>query len=500
MGMLKRAWSPSSISTPEKWLVDGIAGPPTAAGVAVNEETALYYSPFFAGINVIANDVASLPLPLYRRLDRGKERALDHPLYGVLHDQANPLMSSLSFRRTLQGHGLTWGDGYAYMVSDNAGRVVELWPLHPGRIYPDKAARGNGRFDLWWVYYDPDLGIQTRLAPDEVLHIAGLGGDGLQVLDGVDRPADREHGAHGVGDRSGGDDLAGAYVAFDQVGEGLRGAVDGVPHAIAESPHRSRAGDRHAERLGGHVHGVRGSQAGADPWAADGGVGELGQRLGRRSRQRLRSGLQEHLLDVGVTALREAAALVAAGNDHGGHVQPAGGHEVRGRRLVTGAEADHRVELGTLHHHLDVVGDQVPGRKDVPAAAAGAGDEVRRCRGTDLEGQHPEPVQLLLEHVGDVVEVSEARGEVVRRVDDGDLRPLHFRRVDPERDPLCTAGHGMRAGGRKVAAQSHGRSSSGRTGTVAPLRTSDKGCFRIAVVRPCPAPTRCAGPRGRCCG
>ncbi|MFC4333871.1 phage portal protein [Salininema proteolyticum] len=180
MGLIRSAWTPSSLATPERWLVDGFGGPETAAGVRVDEDTANYYSPFFAGVNVIANDVASLPLPLYRRMNRGKERADDHPLYEILHDQPNPLMSSLTFRRTLQGHALTWGNGYAHVVNNGAGQVVELWPLHPGRIWPEKIARGNGTIDLWWRYSDPENGIQTRLAPDEVLHIAGLGADGIQ--------------------------------------------------------------------------------------------------------------------------------------------------------------------------------------------------------------------------------------------------------------------------------------------------------------------------------
>jgi HK97 family phage portal protein len=179
MGLLRRAWTPSSLDKPERWLVDGYGGPETAAGVQVSEETALYYSPFFASVNVVANDVAALPLPLYRKDGRGKTRAQNHPLYALLHDAPNPLMSSLAFRRTLQGHAMTWGTGFAYTQSNGAGDVTALWPLHPGKVWPEKVARGRGQFDLWWRYIDPDLGIETLLRPDQVMTVAGLGGDGI---------------------------------------------------------------------------------------------------------------------------------------------------------------------------------------------------------------------------------------------------------------------------------------------------------------------------------
>lgn len=183
MGLIRsalRGYQPSSLATPERWLIDGVGGGETAAGVFVTEETALYYSAFFAGVNVIASDVGSLPLPLYERVDRGKQRATDHALYRVLHDEPNPLMSPMAFRRTIQGHALTWGDGYSYIVRDGTGQVTAVWPLHPGRVGVWPVSIGRGRFDLTYTYSDPERGISARMLPDEVLHISGLGSDGIR--------------------------------------------------------------------------------------------------------------------------------------------------------------------------------------------------------------------------------------------------------------------------------------------------------------------------------
>ncbi|WP_327587049.1 phage portal protein [Nonomuraea sp. NBC_00507] len=169
-------------SRPETSLVNGWwAGDGQAsAGVYVNEETALHYSPFFAGVRVISEDLASLPLITYERLARGKRRATDHPLYAVLHDQPNPYMSSVALRETLQGHAMTWRGGYANIVRNGAGDVVELWPLRPDRTKPEITRTGAGRMTLMYRYTDDVNGIYVMLHPDEVLHVHGLGGNGIE--------------------------------------------------------------------------------------------------------------------------------------------------------------------------------------------------------------------------------------------------------------------------------------------------------------------------------
>ncbi|GIW49002.1 MAG: hypothetical protein KatS3mg079_478 [Caloramator sp.] len=82
---------------------------PTNAGVDVSEEAAMRTTAVYACVRVLAESVASLPLSLYKRLDRGKEKATYHPLYFLLHDMPNPEMTSFTFRETLMTHLLLWG-------------------------------------------------------------------------------------------------------------------------------------------------------------------------------------------------------------------------------------------------------------------------------------------------------------------------------------------------------------------------------------------------------
>lgn len=152
------------------WLVGGRS----VAGVAVNERTALTSTAVFAAVDILSRTLASLPLPVYRRLPGGgKERAPTHTLYAVLHDLANPEMTSYEFRQALMGHLCLWGNAYAEVQHDNAGRVIALWPLRPDRISIRRDDNG-----LIYTYQLPDGG-QVGLRPPNIMHIRGLSSDGI---------------------------------------------------------------------------------------------------------------------------------------------------------------------------------------------------------------------------------------------------------------------------------------------------------------------------------
>jgi HK97 family phage portal protein len=150
-------------------------GSHTASGITVTPATALRQPAVWAAVRVLSEDVAKLPLIVYRHLPGGgKERARDHALYTVLHDIANPEMTSYRWRQTMMGHLLTWGNCYSEKVYDRAGRL-QLWPIKPERIdiYYDRQGRRAYR------YRNPD-GTTKDLRPDTVFHVAGFGYDGLR--------------------------------------------------------------------------------------------------------------------------------------------------------------------------------------------------------------------------------------------------------------------------------------------------------------------------------
>lgn len=146
------------------------------AGVVVNEETAMRTSAVYACVRVIAETVASLPLPLYKRLPRGKEKATYHPLYTVLHDMPNSDMTSFSFRETMMTHLLLWGNAYA-QITRRGNQIVELWPLHPAYIRIEREPVTNK------LIYKYTSGTQEIIyTGEQILHIQGLSIDGIKGL------------------------------------------------------------------------------------------------------------------------------------------------------------------------------------------------------------------------------------------------------------------------------------------------------------------------------
>jgi len=158
----------SLISDSGSWTYTGIS----TTGQNVNQASSMTYSAVWAAVRAISEGVASLPLQVFRRgHDGSRSKANDHPLYRILHDQPNPEMSALTFRETLMGHALVWGNGYAEIVRDkNTGRVQQLWPLDPSLVEPVRDENG----ELYYKY-----GSLIYL-PTEILHIKGLSFDGVK--------------------------------------------------------------------------------------------------------------------------------------------------------------------------------------------------------------------------------------------------------------------------------------------------------------------------------
>ena len=153
------------------------------SGKRVNERSAMQMTAVYSCVRILSEAVASLPVHIYKYNDSGgKEKALDHPLYFLLHDEPNPEMTSFVFRETLMSHLLIWGNAYAQIIRDGAGRVLGLYPLLPDKMEVQRDDRGN----IYYVYSrnsDENPMFKEygniKLKAEDVLHIPGLGFDGL---------------------------------------------------------------------------------------------------------------------------------------------------------------------------------------------------------------------------------------------------------------------------------------------------------------------------------
>ena len=160
-------------ANPADWLTTLWAGSTTSnTGATVTPTTAMTYGAVFACVRILAESEASLPLITYERLNPGKRRASEHRNYRLLHDAPNPEMTRSEFWEAMIGLMVLWGNSYAEIERDNGFRIKALWPLRPDYM---TVKRTNGQL----VYEYTVNGTPHYLPPERVLHLRGLGGDGV---------------------------------------------------------------------------------------------------------------------------------------------------------------------------------------------------------------------------------------------------------------------------------------------------------------------------------
>ncbi len=145
-------------------------------GIQVTESSSLSFTAVYACVDRLSKAVASLPLHVYRRTGNGgRERATDHPLYNCLHLRPNPEMSAFAYKQFQQSCLLLTGNAYAEIVKDKSGRTTELWPIKPQYVNPVRNDLGA----LEYRIRIPNT-AEIVLPSDKILHVAGLGTDGVQ--------------------------------------------------------------------------------------------------------------------------------------------------------------------------------------------------------------------------------------------------------------------------------------------------------------------------------
>ena len=153
----------------------------STSGKAVTERSAMQMTAVYSCVRILAEAIAGLPLHVYRyNSNGGKEKAIDHSLYLILHDEPNPEMSSFVFRETLMTHLLLWGNAYAQIIRNSKGEVMALYPLMPNKMSVDRDE--NGQLYYQYLRSTDEVGGKNEtviLKPTDVLHIPGLGFDGL---------------------------------------------------------------------------------------------------------------------------------------------------------------------------------------------------------------------------------------------------------------------------------------------------------------------------------
>lgn len=145
----------------------GFFGQRAGLGAAVDPARASGLSVAHACINNICQNLAAVPLNLYRRAeDGGRERASDHPLYAALHDMANPNMTAFEAREVLMASVLITGNAFARIEWNGRGQVAALWPIDPGSVAVERLPSGRLRYRVSTGAASTEVLLQ-----DEILHL-----------------------------------------------------------------------------------------------------------------------------------------------------------------------------------------------------------------------------------------------------------------------------------------------------------------------------------------
>lgn len=166
---------PLNVADPDDFTLEAFGASRSQSGVRVNRRRALGYPAVWRAVNLISGDVAKLPLMVYRQAGRNREPDKQHPAYPLLLRKPNDAMTAFVWKQTTIAHVLMDGNGYSYIDRDGAARPIDLLPLCPDSVEP---IRRDGR--LWYLYRVPGTGEVRKLPAEDVLHLRGLGFDGLR--------------------------------------------------------------------------------------------------------------------------------------------------------------------------------------------------------------------------------------------------------------------------------------------------------------------------------
>lgn len=150
----------------------------TDVGIPVTPDVAMQLSTVYACVRVLAEDMAKLPLLLYRRIPRGKERVSDHWLARLL-DQPNPWQTGFEFREMQQAHIELCGNFYGIKTVVR-GEVREILPVPPTRMKVEMDRSWALKYTMSF-----DDGTQQIVPNDRIYHMRGLSLNGLTGLSPV---------------------------------------------------------------------------------------------------------------------------------------------------------------------------------------------------------------------------------------------------------------------------------------------------------------------------
>lgn len=163
---------------------------PSISGITVTPQTALSFTAYYAGLHVISEDLASLPIAVFKRKSSGGSKLMrGHPItqrFDRCPAGDSKEMSSMQWREAYIAHAIGWGNGYAEIDWSNGGEFLGLEMLHPNSVTPKRKEYRNPqtrRRDLYYEVMSTEGAMRgqttVKIPPDRMLHLACVGSNGI---------------------------------------------------------------------------------------------------------------------------------------------------------------------------------------------------------------------------------------------------------------------------------------------------------------------------------
>ncbi|HUT42740.1 MAG TPA: phage portal protein, partial [Desulfobacterales bacterium] len=158
----------------------------TATGISVNSDSAMRSMTVHSCVKILANSAKLCPCRLMREIGKMKEKAKDHYLYSILHDQPNEWMTAPEFWGMCSAHLDMRGNFYALKTGFPNEQIRELIPLQADAV---QEVEQLPNYKLNYKVRRPDKngsGKVDDIPGERIMHIRGLVWNGYMGMNPIE--------------------------------------------------------------------------------------------------------------------------------------------------------------------------------------------------------------------------------------------------------------------------------------------------------------------------
>jgi HK97 family phage portal protein len=136
-------------------------------------------------VNLLASTIASLPIQLNRKLDKGHESAVDNVYYNLITKKPNGFQTNFTFWHWCVTQLLMFGNVYIQKIRRNDGTIAELFPMNPISVEIDVREDGLPYYRMNMTSTD-GTNYYKEYNSDQIIHIKGYTRNGIYGMSAVE--------------------------------------------------------------------------------------------------------------------------------------------------------------------------------------------------------------------------------------------------------------------------------------------------------------------------